>query len=265
MAGDLDEGSKFVPRSPLLAAAAIAVLLFSLLLLSHALGLSLSGLFCGSSGSILSSGTLTAFISDYGYLSLFLLMTAESASVPIPSEIVLPLTGFFVSEGVLGSLPLALAVSTVGALVGAMIDYVLARQLGRPFVARALLKVRVSQAGLDRAEAWFARSGQWTVFAARFVPLVRTLVSFPAGLFRMRLGTFLLMTLAGCVLWNAILLYAGYAAGQYLGTCSGAGSWIVTDGFSLVLAGTAVVYLAYFAAGARAGAARTVSRTASAA
>lgn len=186
----------------------------------------------------------------YGYLSLFVLMTAESASAPIPSEVILPIAGVLVYDGTLGSLPLAFAVSTAGALAGALIDYYLALVLGRPFVTRLLRIFRLDAADLQKAEGWFERSGQWTVFAARFVPLLRALISLPAGLFRMKLRTFLVMTLVGCAVWNAMLIYAGYAAGQFLnGACAGTGAGVVAGGLAVALAVSSVLYLVYYAMG----------------
>ncbi|MBI3859754.1 MAG: DedA family protein [Thaumarchaeota archaeon] len=243
------EKRQLVPRNRYLAVAAILVLVTAVIQLTHWVTLPFAGWFCGGT-SLLSSGSLADFMKSYGYLSLFLLMTAESASAPIPSELILPIAGALVYEGALSSLPLALGVSTAAALAGALIDYYLAFVLGRPFVSRVIKIFRLNPADLDRAESWFERSGQWTVFAARFVPLVRALISFPAGLFRMRLRSFVLMTLAGCAVWNGILLYAGFAAGQYLtGVCAGTGENVVVDGFSLAIAGIALGYLVYFAVG----------------
>jgi membrane protein DedA with SNARE-associated domain len=184
----------------------------------------------------------------YGYVSLFALMAAESASAPIPSEIVMPVAGYLVYQGALSSLFLTLAVSLVAALVGALLDYFLARALGRPFVLAILRVFRLEVSRLDRAERWFDRSGQWTVFAARFVPLIRALISLPAGLFRMALVPFLVMTTVGCVIWNGILLYAGFAAGGYItNACAGPSASLVINGFSAAAVFFASAYLAFFA------------------
>ena len=237
-----------LPRNGYLAAFAAIVLVAALLQLSQLVPLPFADWLCKGTGSLLSTGSLSDFMKTYGYLSLFVLMTVEGASAPIPSEVILPIAGALVYEGSLSSLPLALAVSTAAALTGALIDYYLASILGRPFVVRVLRLFRMDPADLGRAEKWFERSGQWTVFAARFVPMLRALISLPAGLFRMPLRRFLLMTIAGCAVWNGILLYAGFIAGQYLtGACSGAGGGIVIDGVSIVAAGTSAVYLAYSA------------------
>jgi len=184
---------------------------------------------------------------NYGYASLYLLMTVEAASAPIPSEVILPVAGFLTYDGVLSSLPLTFAVSTAGAITGSLIDYGLALYFGRPLVVGILRAFRLHKEGLDRAEKWFERSGQWTVFAARFVPMVRALISFPAGLFRMRLVSFVLVTLAGVAIWNGILLYVGFAAGTYLGSaCSGSSGTIVIDALAVVAVATSGAYLLYY-------------------
>ena len=241
-----------VPVNSLLAAAALVILILGIVQATDLVQLPFVSWLCGPEGSVLSSGALSDFMNSYGYLSLFVLMTAESASVPIPSEIILPIAGFLTAQGVFGSLPIVLVVSTAAALAGALLDYYLARLLGRPFVLRIMRIFGLDTANLDRAEGWFERSGEWTVFAARFVPLVRALISFPAGLFRMGLGRFVLMTLAGCVVWNGILLYAGFAATNALDyACAGNTASFVVHGFALVVAVVAAVYLIYFVIGRR--------------
>jgi membrane protein DedA with SNARE-associated domain len=143
---------------------------------------------------------------------------------------------------------LALVVSVSASLVGALIDYYLAYFLGRPFVVTMIRLFRVSPTSLERAEGWFARSGQWTVFAARFVPLLRSLISLPAGLFRMSIKPFLVMTLIGCVGWSAVLIYAGYAAGNLWKSVVSSPTFVV-DAFSAVMAIVCCGYIAYFAIG----------------
>jgi len=196
-------------------------------------------------GSILSSGTLNSFMTKYGYASIFALMALESASTPVPSEVVLPLAGYFVSLGSL-NFWVVVVVSTVGSLVGALVDYFLAKWLGRPFVVGLLGLFRLHKNALDRAEAWFDRSAQWTVFAARFVPGLRTVISLPAGLFEMNFGRFVLMTVSGCFAWSVILVYAGVLAGSP-STTTFATSSTVIDGLSGLVAAMSAVYILYYA------------------
>lgn len=201
------------------------------------------------SGSVLSSSALDSFMSNYGYASVFSLMALESASLPIPSEVVLPLAGYFVFKGTL-DFWLVVLVSTVASLVGALVDYFLAKWLGRPFVVGLLGLFRLHRDALDRAEAWFGRSAQWTVFAARFVPGLRTAISLPAGLFEMNLGRFVLMTVAGCLAWSVILVYAGVLAGSP-STTTFATSSAVVDGLSALVAAMSAVYIGYYVYSAR--------------
>jgi membrane protein DedA with SNARE-associated domain len=208
--------------------------------------------FSAVSGSLLSSATLNSFISKYGYASIFALMALESASLPVPSEVVLPLAGYFVGANQLNFWGV-IAASTLASLTGALVDYYLAKWLGRPFVVGILNLFRLHRSALDRAEAWFGRSAQWTVFAARFVPGLRTVISLPAGLFEMSIGRFMLMTLAGCFAWSVILVYAGVLAGSP-STSTFTTSTTVIDGLSALVAAMSAVYMAYYVYTSRAGA-----------
>jgi membrane protein DedA with SNARE-associated domain len=203
------------------------------------------GWLTGISGSILSSQTLINFISQYGYASLFALMALESASLPIPSEVVLPLAGYFVRLGVLNFWA-AVGVSTAASILGALVDYFLAKWLGRPFAVGLLRAFRLHRDALDRAEAWFSRSAQWTVFIARFIPGLRTIISLPAGLFEMNLLRFVIMTLAGCFAWSVILVYAGVLAGSATGGNLGSSPEVI-DGISTIFAVVAAGYIGFYA------------------
>jgi membrane protein DedA with SNARE-associated domain len=138
--------------------------------------------------------SLAAWVSDVirssGYVGVALLMLAENLFPPIPSEVVLPLTGFLVNQGQLAFFP-ALGVATTGSLAGALVLYALGRWGGRGLVLRLLVDVlRVKEADLDRADEWFDRYGGVVVLFGRMVPGVRSLVSIPAGLSEMPLGRF---------------------------------------------------------------------------
>ena len=200
-----------VPRSRTVLVLALVALLVGLLQWAHLVELPLG--FLGGGGSVVSTSSLKDLMTSAGYGGLFVLMLLESASLPVPSEIVLPFAGYLVSVNAMDFWT-AVAVSTVASLLGALIDYFLALKLGRPFVVRVLKAFRVHRGSLDRAEGWFEKSGQWTVFAARFVPVLRTVISLPAGLFRMGLKPFIAMTVAGCLIWSVFLIYAGLLAGN---------------------------------------------------
>ena len=214
-----------------------------LLQVTHLVQLPLGAL-GGGSGSVVSTGSLQNLMASAGYGGLFLLMALESASLPVPSEIVLPLAGYLVSTGAMDFWT-AVAVSTVASLAGALVDYYIALKLGRPFVVRVLGVVKLHRNSLDRAERWFERSGQWTVFAARFVPVLRTVISLPAGLFEMGLKPFVLMTVAGCLIWSTFLIYAGDLAGSAWAGALGSPSSAV-DVLSGIVAVGSAAYVAYF-------------------
>ncbi len=243
------EQAPLIPRSKYLVIAAAAAFSLGLLQVTHVVELPFGGWFSGTAGSVVSTKTLLDFMKNVGYLSLFVLMALESASLPIPSEVVLPFAGYLVYLGVM-NFWVALVVSTAASLAGALFDYYLAFWLGRPFVVRMLRVFGLGSSTLDRAERWFGRSGQWTVFVARFVPGLRTVISLPAGLFRMGVRTFVVMTVAGCFAWSAILVYAGYLAGTASSNVFSSSSTVV-DALSAVITLVAAAYIVYYLYGSR--------------
>lgn len=152
-------------------------------------------------------------IRSYGLWGVAGLMLLENLFPPIPSELVLPLAGFFVSRGALGFAG-ALLAATVGSLLGAFVLYGLGRLGGRPLVLRYGSVLRVKESDLDRADGWFDRHGGWVVFLGRLLPGVRSLVSIPAGVSEMPPGRFTLLTASGSALWNALLIGAGWYLGE---------------------------------------------------
>lgn len=151
----------------------------------------------------------------------------ENLFPPLPSELFLPLAGFTASQGGM-SLVAAIVWTTVGSVAGALALYYLGALLGRDrirAIARRMPLVKVSD--VDRTEEWFARHGKATVFFGRMVPIFRSLISIPAGVERMPLPGFLLLTTAGSLIWNTALILAGYVLGanyhlveQYMGVVS---------------------------------------------
>ncbi len=148
-----------------------------------------------------------------GYAGIFLLMAMESATLPIPSEVVLPLAGFLVYERHL-EFWTAVTAATLGSLLGTTVDYGIGYHFGR----RALLKygkfIRLSEKHLNSSEAWFAKHGDSAALLARFVPLLRTVIAFPAGIAKMRVTKFLVFSTVGILIWDIALIYVGLAAGQ---------------------------------------------------
>lgn len=148
-----------------------------------------------------------------GYPGIFLLMVMESATLPVPSEVVLPLGGYLVSQGRLEFWSVV-TVASLGSLVGTMVDYGIGYYLGRPAVLRYGRIVRFSPERLETTEKWFSVHGDRVVLLARFVPLLRTLIAFPAGIVRMDTKRFLAFSAIGIVIWDIALVYVGIVAGQ---------------------------------------------------
>ncbi len=148
-----------------------------------------------------------------GYAGLFIAMFLESISLPIPSEVFLPLAGYFVFLGRM-SFPIAIGISLVAGLLGSLAAYFLALRLGAPLVYAAAGKLGISQKTLAKSEVWLSgRYGSALIFVARFVPGIRSSISLPAGALKMNPFRFSLMTLIGTFGWCAALVYIGYSAG----------------------------------------------------
>ncbi|MDG6981587.1 MAG: DedA family protein [Nitrososphaerota archaeon] len=248
---DTKPKGQLLPRSRYLLAITVITFAVGALQASDIIELPFGAWFSVVSGSFFSSAFLNGFMTKWGYLSLFALMALESASLPVPSEVVLPLAGYFVYLGTM-NFWFAVGVSTLASIGGALLDYYLAVWLGRPFVVGILGLFKLHRDALDRAEAWFEKSGQWTVFAARFIPGLRTIISLPAGLFRLDVWRFIVMTVAGCFIWSVILVYAGVLAGSSSRALTAfASSGAVIDYMSAVVAAMSAAYIVYYLAGAR--------------
>jgi membrane protein DedA with SNARE-associated domain len=161
-----------------------------------------------------------------GYLGVALAVALETIVAPIPSEVILPMAGWKVSQSAadasvlepltaLGwNIPLAVAFATAGSVVGAVVGYAIGAWGGRPLLDRYGRYVGIGAEDLNRADRWFERWGSWAVFVGRMVPLVRTFVSYPAGISRMPMGRFLLFSTLGSLPWNLALIYAGFVVGE---------------------------------------------------
>jgi membrane protein DedA with SNARE-associated domain len=161
---------------------------------------------------------LNSLVASWGLLAIFVTMTAESAGIPISSEIVVPLGGYLASQGRLNFV-LVVAVSTAANLVGSLIAFYLTRRYGeRVVLSRAGRLLGLSRGHLRLANRFFGRFGLWAVFVGRLLPLVRTYISFPAAISKMGYGWFSVATLAGAIPWNFVLAYAGYKLGQHYET-----------------------------------------------
>jgi len=158
---------------------------------------------------------LISLVSTWGYIAIFITMAGESAGLPISSEIVVPLGGALASQGKL-NLVLVVLVCSVANLAGSLIAFYLTRRYGeRVVLSRAGRWMGLSRGHLRLANRFFDRFGLWAVFAGRLLPIVRTYISFPAGLSKIGYVRFTLATLAGAIPWNFALAYAGYKLGQH--------------------------------------------------
>ena len=159
------------------------------------------------------------FVDNANYLFVFLFMVIESSFVPFPSEVVVPPAAYLacthVGTGADMNVVVVVLIATLGAMVGAFINYYLALWVGRPVVYRfadsrfghACL---IDRAKVERAEAYFDKHGAISTFIGRLIPAIRQLISIPAGLSRMNVGTFALFTFLGALVWNAVLALLGY-------------------------------------------------------
>lgn len=152
-------------------------------------------------------------ISNSGYLGVFFLMVAESALIPIPSEVIMPFSGYLVSTGKFSIVPVILA-GSVGNLVGSLIAYAVGMYLGRGFVLRYGKYVLLKKSHLELAESYFKKYGDRSTFISRLLPAIRTYVSLPAGVAKMNLKRFVAFTFIGSVIWNTALTFIGLKLGQ---------------------------------------------------
>jgi membrane protein DedA with SNARE-associated domain len=158
-------------------------------------------------------------IGRMGYTGLVLLMAMESSVLPVPSELVMPPAGYLAYRGEM-SLGLALLAGTVGSLIGAYANYWVASHLGRWVFVRYGKWVLLSERSLERTERFFNRHGEVATFIGRLFPVIRHLISIPAGLARMRLKRFFLYTGLGAAIWCAVLLAVGWIIGRAGSTLS---------------------------------------------
>ena len=159
------------------------------------------------------SDWVVRLIEQSGYLGVAFLMFLETIFPPIPSEVIMPIAGMAAAKGKLGFVPVV-ASGTAGAMLGNTVWYLAARALGvhrlKPLITSYGRWLTISWPEVERAERWFAQHGTFFVFFGRLLPTVRSLVSVPAGLLRMRFKSFFVASLIGTASWTAILAGAGY-------------------------------------------------------
>jgi membrane protein DedA with SNARE-associated domain len=188
-------------------------------------------------------------IESLGYLGVALLVIAENLFPPIPSEIVLPFAGFVARRGD-GSVVVMVIAATIGSIVGALVLYAIAAAIGPERIHRFVVRFGkwfgVKESDMVRAEEWFDRRSNAAVLVGRCVPLIRSLVSIPAGFRRMPFGRFVVLTALGSAVWNVALIGAGAALGDQwdkVGDYVGILQWIVIAGLAAVVARFALTKL----------------------
>jgi len=151
-------------------------------------------------------------IEHFGYPGIFVLIMLESTLVPIPSELVMPFAGYMAWKGEF-SLPVILVINSAGAMVGSGICYWIGVVGGKPFLVNYGKYFLVRQHEIERTEAFFARHGKKTILIGRFLPVIRHVISVPAGIARMPLPAFFLQTFLGATIWGGVLILLGYYVG----------------------------------------------------
>lgn len=160
------------------------------------------------------SALIISVISTTGYLGVMGLMAVESACIPLPSEIVMPFSGYLVSTGRFDLQMVALA-GTLGCLLGSYVAYFVGATGGRSFLERYGRLVLISPAELELADRFFSQWGSLAVFITRMMPVIRTFIALPAGVARMELWRFSLYTVLGSYPWCLALAYAGFKTGEH--------------------------------------------------
>lgn len=179
---------------------------------------------------------ITSFIANLGYPGIFLLMVLESALIPIPSEIIMPFSGFLVTAGKLGLIGTVLA-GSFGNLVGSILTYYLGMKLGRAFLIKYGKYIFFRVHHLEWIEQLFQKYGDKISFIGRLLPGVRTYVSLPAGIGKTNLVKFAIYTLVGSIIWNSFLTYVGMQLGR---------NWKNIERYSIYLDIIAIIVVATF-------------------
>ncbi|MCD2218588.1 DedA family protein [Listeria monocytogenes] len=176
---------------------------------------------------------ITSIMADFGYIGIFILIMVENLFPPIPSEIILTFGGFMTTVTSL-NVVMVIIVATLGSVVGAILLYKVASYFGKERLTKIVLKygriLRLKESDIERAENFFLKYGSWAVFLCRMIPLIRSLISIPAGMTKMKMSKFLILTTAGSLLWNTVLIGLGAMLGE---------SWseivVLMDSFSTII------------------------------
>jgi membrane protein DedA with SNARE-associated domain len=159
------------------------------------------------------TATLSNLVATYGLTAVLVLMAFESCGLPFPSEVIMPTAGVLAATGHM-NLELAVLAGAVGNLVGSLAAFGLAARFGEPLLLGPGKWIGIRRHHLELADGWFQRWGLWAVFVGRVLPVVRTYISFPAGLAHISLGRFSALTFIGALPWCAALTLIGYQLGK---------------------------------------------------
>jgi membrane protein DedA with SNARE-associated domain len=160
------------------------------------------------------SAFIIATISTLGYGGVVLMMAIESACIPLPSEVIMPFSGFLVASGRF-NLQIVAIMGAIGCLLGSYVAYYVGAHGGRRFIERYGRYLLIAPHELEAADRFFERWGSLAVFLSRMLPVIRTFIAFPAGVSRMKLLPFTIYTLLGSYIWCLVLAYAGMKLGQH--------------------------------------------------
>jgi membrane protein DedA with SNARE-associated domain len=186
------------------------------------------------------AGWIIGVISTLGYGGIMLLMAIESACIPLPSEIIMPFSGYLVHKGEMTLWGVALA-GAIGCVVGSIPAYYLGMYGGRPLVEKYGKWLLISHHDLHLADRWFEKHGEIIIFIGRLLPAVRTFIAFPAGIARMHMGKFILYTFSGSLIWCWLLAYAGMKTGENWESLK-----VYFHEFHIVLVFVAVVFMVWY-------------------
>jgi membrane protein DedA with SNARE-associated domain len=182
------------------------------------------------------------WVTDYGYAAIFLLMLAESACIPFPSEVTMLVAGWYSAEGQLDFF-WAATWGVLGNLVGSWIAYGVGRRAGRGFLDRYGKYVLIKSHDIDRAEVWWDKHGEAATFFSRLLPVIRTFISLPAGIARMPFGKFTIYTFLGVIPWTFALTWAGVIVQDNWHEVAEAFNWPVAIILTLLVGGALYWYL----------------------
>lgn len=181
---------------------------------------------------------ITSIMEQFGYIGILLLITLENLFPPIPSEVILTFGGFMTTHTSLSVFGVVVA-STIGSVAGAIVLYGIGLLLDIKRIEKIIEKwghiLRLSKKDVYKTNEWFTKYGMWTVFFCRFIPLIRSLISLPAGMAHMNFGKFLVLTTLGTLIWNVVLINLGAAVG---------GSWETIVGYMDIYSTLAYIVLA---------------------